>query len=519
MFRLAAAPPEFKIKWSVPMQKQTTPRLLYPYCVLIAAALLFVCTKSSPLYPLNDWVDTNIYFTIGKGLMRGYVPYLDLYDQKGPVVYLLYGLGSLISSRSFFGVYVLEALSFGAFLYLSHRIISLYSGRNALVALPVLGTLILSSMSFSHGGSLEEFCLPVFAYGLYSMLRYDRMDAPAPLKMVFANGLLAGLLLFSKFTLLAFYAAWMAVLLFWQCLRHSVSHGLVCCAVFGCAMLLTGVPWMIYFAVNDALPEFWHYYFYTNVFGYSTLEAPVLLNMLLAIVKGTLATLLRNFQYALLIAGGLLYFTFAKAGKLTRMGKIAVWGMFLLLPCGLYMGGQNYRYYGLTLAAFAPLGCVPLVELWNACVAPKLVGRRWPRALPACLSVLGVGISLLVSGNVYLLGVPKENTPQGQFAAAMEQSRSGDAITLLCRAFPDSGFYLAADVIPSNRFFSSNNVMLPENAAEQVRLVEAGAPEFVIMRNREDAPGPRYVLIDTADLPYEDDLWTYRLYQRDGSGS
>ena len=249
------------------MQRQTSPKFLYPRCVLIAAALLLVCTKSSPLYPLNDWVDTNIYFTIGKGLMRGYVPYLDLYDQKGPVIYLLYGLGSLISSRTFFGIYVLEALSFGAFLSVSHRIISLYSDRNALLALPVLGTLILSSMSVSHGGSLEEFCLPVFAYGLYSMLRYDRMDAPAPLKMVFVNGLLAGLLLLSKFTLLSFYAAWMAVLLFWQCARHSVRHGLACCAVFVCAMLLTGVPWIVYFAANDALPEFWHYYFYTNIFG------------------------------------------------------------------------------------------------------------------------------------------------------------------------------------------------------------------------------------------------------------
>ncbi|MEZ4508335.1 MAG: hypothetical protein R2881_01370 [Eubacteriales bacterium] len=34
-------------------------------CFLTAAVFLFL-VRYSPLYPLNEWVDANIYFTIGK---------------------------------------------------------------------------------------------------------------------------------------------------------------------------------------------------------------------------------------------------------------------------------------------------------------------------------------------------------------------------------------------------------------------------------------------------------------------
>ena len=59
--------------------------------------MLGVCSKSSPLYPMNDWVDVNCFFTVGRGITHGMVPYLDLYEQKGPLIYFLYALAALIS--------------------------------------------------------------------------------------------------------------------------------------------------------------------------------------------------------------------------------------------------------------------------------------------------------------------------------------------------------------------------------------------------------------------------------------
>lgn len=69
---------------------------------------------------------------------------------------MLFGIASLVSGGSFFGVYLLEVIAFSFTLYAAYRIVSLYSERYAILALPVLSACILGSMSFSHGGSLEE---------------------------------------------------------------------------------------------------------------------------------------------------------------------------------------------------------------------------------------------------------------------------------------------------------------------------------------------------------------------------
>ena len=77
------------------------------YCVFISFIFLLICTKSSPLYVLNDWYDAECFFTVGKSMIKGKVPYLDLFEQKGPLLFLIYGIASLISNNSFIGVFIL----------------------------------------------------------------------------------------------------------------------------------------------------------------------------------------------------------------------------------------------------------------------------------------------------------------------------------------------------------------------------------------------------------------------------
>ncbi|MFQ9073882.1 MAG: hypothetical protein ACLR43_15090 [Faecalibacillus faecis] len=45
-------------------------------------------------------------------MFNGKVPYKDLFEQKGPLLYLIYGIGYLISHDTFLGVYLLEVISY-----------------------------------------------------------------------------------------------------------------------------------------------------------------------------------------------------------------------------------------------------------------------------------------------------------------------------------------------------------------------------------------------------------------------
>ena len=128
------------------------------YALLVAAAVLFFCSKSSFGYPINDWSDANIYFTIGKGMTRGQVVYRDLYDHKGPLLFILYALGAAISDTSFIGVFALEALSLAAAVYAGWRTVRLFGeGRLTLLAMPLLAAATCCCTAFTQGGSAEEF--------------------------------------------------------------------------------------------------------------------------------------------------------------------------------------------------------------------------------------------------------------------------------------------------------------------------------------------------------------------------
>lgn len=152
------------------------------YCLFVSFCFLTICTKSSFLYPLNNGSDIQCFFTVGKGMMHGLVPYRDLVEQKGPLLYFLYGLASLVSSRSFFGVYLLEILSYTFFLFYSYKIVTLFFqpavSNYFYIAAPLMALVSFVSPSFFHGGETEEYILPLLAFTLYILLRYCREGIP-----------------------------------------------------------------------------------------------------------------------------------------------------------------------------------------------------------------------------------------------------------------------------------------------------------------------------------------------------
>ena len=44
------------------------------FCFFVAIVCITTCSKNSPLYVFNDWVDANAFFTMGKGWMNGMIP-------------------------------------------------------------------------------------------------------------------------------------------------------------------------------------------------------------------------------------------------------------------------------------------------------------------------------------------------------------------------------------------------------------------------------------------------------------
>ena len=241
------------------------------FALLVSFAVLAVCSKNSFLYPMNDWVDVNCFFTVGRGITHGLVPYRDLYDQKGPLLYDIYALAALISEHSFLGVFVIETLLFALFLHVGGRMAELLSEKPCAFWLSVsgLGLVIPLPPAFSHGGSAEEFFLPVFAGALYIVLKAMRERRPLARSESALLGVFAAAALWTKYTFCGLFAGLAVAALIWY-LADRMGKALlptVLWALIGAAAASLAV--LSWYLLNGSIGSLWQVYFVDNLTLYA----------------------------------------------------------------------------------------------------------------------------------------------------------------------------------------------------------------------------------------------------------
>ena len=186
----------------------------------------------SYLYPYQNRVDQNCFFTVGKGMMTGLVPYRDLFEQKGPLLYFLHGLAYLVSPDSFIGVFGLEVASMTLWFGYRYKLARLYTTpRPAMLLVSAAGVLTVVANCFLRGDNAEEFCLPLLTIGLYHLLLFARRnDGRMAPGLLFLNGLLAGCVLWIKYSMLGFWIAWigMVFLSVWNRRPHREAARALC---------------------------------------------------------------------------------------------------------------------------------------------------------------------------------------------------------------------------------------------------------------------------------------------------
>lgn len=469
------------------------------YIALAALGAVTICSKCSFLYPFNDWMDINCFMTMGKGLLRGMIPYRDLMEQKGPALYFLSALAAWISPVSFTGFYLLEAAAAFFFLFYFRKTMLLLSGRASLVWLPLAALIVYSSGSFAHGGSAEELCLPFFAYALYTGIRILPDGGCMKKGEAFALGVTSALVLWIKYSMLGFYAGWILVPFY-----LAVKNGKLRSFLTGLLMIFLGVltvslPVLFWYYRKGALGDLLGVYFYNNIFIYTAKEG--LAAKLRHLISGLHLTLVYLPLPFLVFVFGFLY-------EVRRHTEAAFLCLFcgILMGCLAFSGGQGILYYPLPLSALCVIGMAALQDLFEK----RTGGRKEPGALPAlALAACFLGMYLL-SSNTYMMKYEKEDLPQFQFARII--CREEDP-TLLNYGFMDGGFYTASGITPEFRYFCRLNIELPEMLEGQDAYIDERIPLFVVTRNSRPDPAG-YRLAAESSCFHEGRIQYYYLYRR-----
>lgn len=478
--------------------------LVFLYCLLASFVVLTICTKSSFLYPFNDWVDANCFFTVGKSMAEGKVLYRDIYEQKGILLYVLHALAYRISADTFFGVYLIEVLAGSLFLFFAYKTVRLYARRGILFWLPWLAALIYASASFCHGDSAEELCLPILMACIYISERSFRRGKTLSFWNWFVAGLLGGCVLWIKFNLLGFFLGWALVPLYRTLRDKGVLSVLRAAAGVLLGVLVPSVPVLVYFIKNDALSDLWTAYFYNNIFLYSAAqdEGQGVLSLLQLLYGRVRIFMGMAYPFAVPAFAGLVWYSLVSPAK-HRLSP--VFAALLLVPL-IFSGSLNLKYYWLAFAPFAVYGLIPLCVLTDRFLQKDF--RRVTAALTV-LSLVCAGLfSWVFSSNTYLMQYEKEDMPQYQFK---EIILSIDDPTLLNYGFLDGGFYTVCDLVPDCKYFCTLNIPLDDMYEAMGAQVALGIPDFVVTRSTP-LVSENYICVASAKMYFEGVDFDYYLY-------
>lgn len=510
-------------------QKDTT--IEYIYFALAAFIIMLIATRSSFLYPYNNWDDANSYFTMGKSLFNGKVLYRDVFDQKGMYLYFIYGLAYLVSHTTFIGVFVIEIIAAFFDIWGFARILEFYARRStAVITAPLMLTIIVSSRCFYWGGAAEEICMPFLIVSVYLTMQLFEKDIASDRSVcrnVALVGLLAGFVANIKFNVLGLYMAYALCIGIYLLFNKRIA---LCFKIAGCflgAMLFTFIPWVVYFAVNGALYDWYWGYVYVNVFAYAkfgdeTVTVLVKLKNLLRIFY----TILREDMccFSMLVVGviGVQFI-----GHIKRITRILVPSLMLGTFLGIYIGGRTLPYYAIPVAIFGIFGLALIVFFLDKITNATESANLYKKPMLQC----GFGIlvmltclctELLFSNSVYFMKQDKDTFFLTKFKNIIEED-GYTAPTLLNAGCLDAGLYTVCDIVPNVRWFQTQTLDMEEGPGnpyyEQYSYVKNQMVDYVLVR--DGALGDisaYYELVDSVDysFPYKNQELTYNysLYRR-----
>lgn len=475
------------------------------FLLLSSFVIIMLVSRSSFLYPCNDWNDANSYFSVGKALFNGKMPYRDVFDQKGMYLYFFYGLAYLMSHTTFFGVFLMEVVLAAFDLWGLFSILQLYVKKStALVLAPLALTAAFCSNSFYWGGSAEEVCFPFLIWGLYLSLDYFKNHYPEKMsgRTVFTGGLLAGMVANIKFTVLGFFFAWMMGIAIAFLVKRDLPGAVRSCLIFLLGMAIPFIPWLLYFGLQNSLYEWYYGYVYVNVVVYSNLsgEGPSLYERVYTLAKLLYWLIRKNLIYFGFVIPGVLWSLFGRKKKILERVQIIALCFFLFL--GIYIGGATLPYYALPLSVFTVLGFAFLGQIyewaagrWKGTRVPeekeqggegKTEGDQAAGIWAASLLSLAVcmGAIWCLSMNIPHMSEKRENIFLYKFKEIVEQTENPTLLNISCL---DAGLYTVCDIVPTCRWFQTQPIPLDDVLQDQEQYIREGRTDYIIARDEYPA--------------------------------
>ncbi|MDF7626523.1 hypothetical protein PUF88_01215 [Lactobacillaceae bacterium L1_55_11] len=416
--------------------------------LLVLIALIYLA--ASPLFKGNPWVDSNAMLTIGQAWQRGVIPYKEIFEQRGPVMFFYYYLTNLISPYGYFGLFVIETLNLIGLWFWTKKLLALLNIKPAVQvwAALIVPVGLVANYSFEHGGSPEEFALFWLLGSFYFLAKFLQTKQLTPAAVIFV-GFSAAAVFWIKYSLLGAWIGFVLIVL-WQLIRQkrwvyllkTVAYFLI---GFGG---LTLIIWA-YFASVHAWNDLLHVYFTVNMSAYAASgEHHGLLVRVLGLIRPILVGFIVHPFLTVSFVAALVWAYLKQQRHLFWLTLITT-AMAALLA---YWSLLRYPY--IFLIVVGPM--LPVIAWALADLAQRFRVKSWWYLLYALvlLDLPNVG-NIVTHTNVPVWS--KQVYPAQAFGRYIDEHRQGKTATLVYANFIDMGVDRYTDINHRYYFFEQSN--------------------------------------------------------------
>lgn len=480
-------------------------------CAVYSLVLLFFLSPDSYLRDLFVRYDSSIFFECGKAWMNGMIPYVDFTDSKGPLLWLIYGIGYLISHHSYVGVFWISVCFYTVTLFIAYRLCRLYLDEKPSAVATAALPFFLFLFVYHFEVRAEDFCYTFIMLSLYSLCRilksWRTLDAKHFFLLSFAMGISCASCFMIKWNIAVMMLTLMAVALLYsirgKCFLRSLSGMAV-------GFVLISAPFSLYLLSCGALDDF-IYEFFINT---SSMQGVDKAKFSVALILYTcFCTNMKVSALFVVFLCGLLCFPW-------KMGKkywwlIACFTAFWIASRGVHIGGS---YYQASAAPFLIFAIIPVVEI---------LFSKQPRALRYTPALCVVAAVISITVNVISVN--------GNFARAMGQRQSYYRACYIMAQIDKPKIFpymvgnragVAVGSLPACKYWVIQLGITDEMMAEREKALTNGIADFVIVDTlgdekkhkgkveRVEAAG--YVCYGTFEMGSWIKNYTYKLYGRPG---
>lgn len=412
------------------------------WSIIISSIIITIFSRSTTwLYSHNDYGDSAIFEIIGKYWGQGKLPYITLWDQKGPLIFFVEMLGAMMPDN--WGLYLLQIISLSISIFFLFKFLkeleSLWAKLYAFIMFIAVYTCVNA-----EGNLIEEYMLPLLMLCIYNIYRWAN-HAENDNRVhhncfnAFLYGCVLGCSLMTRLTNALGICGAVIVIAF-VLLKNKEWKNLVqniIAYILGFSVVV--VPFILYFYINNCLEEMWFATFTYNLqyAGASSLE----LNSLLDIIN-FLCTY--GICFALLLTGVI---KIVNEKKLSILSSTYI-GLSLLLSLW-YLKCNGYAHYAMLCLPYL----LPICIEWTTLLSQNRFYKIIRRLVCAGYFIIILGLS---AGKLAKHTFLKDNGCDDEVEQLTEIVKEHKQSKIILYNLSPI-VYLKADVMPCYKYFANQD--------------------------------------------------------------